>query len=113
MAGDNAPRNRMSRHLYDIEKLMDTTHAIDALNNRQLFEHIVAHRKLLTPVRGISYDLHTPATINILPPGNIALLWERDYTQFTEHMVVGRTLKFADLVERLTQLQENMRKVIW
>ena len=40
------PRSiRMSRHLYDIEKLMDTDYGKDALANRELYYSIVEHRK--------------------------------------------------------------------
>lgn len=41
------PRNeRMSRHLYDIEKLMDTQYGQDALANRALYDAIVEHRRI-------------------------------------------------------------------
>lgn len=40
------PRSvRMSRHLYDLEKLMDTEYGKDALSNRKLYDAIVEHRK--------------------------------------------------------------------
>ncbi len=107
------PRNRMSRHLYDIEKLMDTFHAADAFNDKELFDHIVAHRKAFTPVKGITYDKHTPQEINIMPPQEVMSLWEKDYSQFIEHMVVGRKLGFDDLIARLARLQSRMREVNW
>jgi len=107
------PRNRMSRHLYDIEKLMDTVHAANAFKDKELFEHIVAHRKSLTPIRGITYDKHIPSEINILPPQKIVALWEKDYSEFIEHMVVGKKLGFNELITRLTELQKNIRQVNW
>jgi hypothetical protein len=59
---------RMTRHLYDLERLMDHSYGKEALENKELFETIVEHRKKYTPLRGISYDLHTPETLNIIPP---------------------------------------------
>lgn len=35
--------NRLTRHLYDLEKLMDTEHGIEALKNVTLYNNIVAH----------------------------------------------------------------------
>ena len=35
--------DRLSRHLYDLEKLMDTKHGIEALKNTDLYNNIVAH----------------------------------------------------------------------
>ncbi len=114
LSNEQAPlRNRMSRHLYDIEKLMDTGHAANALNDEQLFGHIVAHRKEFTPIRGITYDKHIPSAINILPPPEVIALWEKDYSEFIEHMVVGKRLKFDELITRISQLQEQIRKVNW
>ena len=40
------PRSvRISRHLYDLEKLMDTEYGEEALSNRTLYDAIVEHRK--------------------------------------------------------------------
>jgi hypothetical protein len=39
---------RMSRHLYDLERLMDTVHGKEALADTTLYNNIVAHRKNLT-----------------------------------------------------------------
>ena len=44
---------RKSRHLYDVEKLMDTEYAMAALSNKALYQTIVEHRAKLTPLRGI------------------------------------------------------------
>ena len=113
MPGQNLPRNRMSRHLYDIEKIMSTEHATAALTDRELFEHIVEHRQSLTPIKGISYDRHNPAGINILPPKEVMAKWEEDYNEFINHMVIGDKLSFRNLIERLTELQNTIRRINW
>ena len=51
---------RLTRHLYDIERLMDTEFAEKALTDSKLYQDIVAHRRLFTPIRGIDYDNHVP-----------------------------------------------------
>ena len=113
LVDQSPPRNRMSRHLYDIEKLMDTIHATNALRDKKLYEHIVAHRKALTPVKGITYEKHIPSEIAILPPPEMMDLWEKDYSQFIDQMVVGKKLKFGELIARLSHLQENIRAIKW
>ena len=45
--------DRLSRHLYDIEKLMDTSYAEIALNNQDLYNTIVAHRSKYSKVSGV------------------------------------------------------------
>jgi len=56
-----SPRSyRMSRHLYDIEKLMKTGFGEDALTDRALYDAIVAHRAIFNNIKGMDYSLHTP-----------------------------------------------------
>ena len=51
------PRSvRMSRHLYDLEKLMDTEYGKEALSNRKLYDTIVEHRKAYYTLK-VNYDL--------------------------------------------------------
>ena len=58
------PRHlRMSRHLYDLEKLMDTQYGRDALSDGSLYNEIVEHRRTYYALKYINYDLHTPSTM--------------------------------------------------
>lgn len=59
---------RRSRYLYDLEKLMDTEYEKKALSDKNLYENIVAHRRTITPLRGIDYGNHTSDKINLIPP---------------------------------------------
>ena len=96
---------RMSRHLYDIEKLMDHDYGKEAIKNKELFETLVQHRSKYTPIRGISYDLHTPQTINFIPPAEVTELWKKDYQAMQEFMIYGETLEFEELLKKLLTLK--------
>ena len=65
--GDKAERK--SRHLYDLEKMMDKSFAIEAISNNELWETIAYHRKLFTSVLGVDYtpDIQKKNTINTSP----------------------------------------------
>lgn len=92
---------RKSRHLYDLEKLMDTEHATAALKNKELYDTIVEHREKLTPLRGIDYSNHTPDKINPIPPDTIIGEWEKDYQVMQESMLFNPSLPFDKLIERI------------
>lgn len=98
---------RMSRHLYDIEKLMDHDYGKEAIKNKELFETLVQHRSKYTSIRGISYDLHTPQTINFIPPAEVTELWKKDYQAMQEFMIYGETLEFENLISRMQELKER------
>ncbi|MDP3927868.1 MAG: nucleotidyl transferase AbiEii/AbiGii toxin family protein [Bacteroidota bacterium] len=99
---------RKSRHLYDIEKLMDTEYAIAALSNHELYQTIVQHRAKLTPLRGINYANHTPDKINPIPPDAILGAWEKDYQAMQESMLFNPSLSFNKLIERIKELKARV-----
>lgn len=96
---------RKSRHLYDIEKLMDTEYAMAALGNKDLYQTIVEHRAKLTPLRGIDYANHTPDKINPIPPDAMMGEWEKDYQNMQESMLYNPSLPFDKLIERMQELK--------
>ncbi|MBG7631297.1 MAG: nucleotidyl transferase AbiEii/AbiGii toxin family protein [Bacteroidetes bacterium] len=102
---------RMSRHLYDLEKLMDTTHGIEALKDMELYNTIVTHRKKFNTIRGINYENHKPNLINLIPAEETIKNWEKDYKTMQESMFYGATLSFSKLMERIAELNASIKKM--
>jgi len=102
---------RMSRHLYDLEKLMDTTHGTEALKDVTLYNIIVEHRKSFNAIRGIDYANHTSKSINIVPPEETIKHWEKDYKTMQESMFYGSTISFDKLMERITELNTRIKMI--
>jgi hypothetical protein len=103
---ENVKPNRMSRHLYDIHRIMDTDFGLDAVKNIELFKTIVKHRERYTPVRGIDYAFHKPKTLNIIPPKNTLSVWKEDYQTMKSNMIYGDdTPTFEDLLSRMEELK--------
>jgi hypothetical protein len=100
--------DRLSRHLYDLEKLMDTEHGIEALKNKALYNNIVAHREKFNRLRGLDYANHIPSKISIIPPKSVVQHYERDYEAMTGFMIYGESLKFNQLMERILELQTRI-----
>ena len=102
---------RMSRHLYDLEKLMDTEHGTSALRDVEMYETIVKHRKKFNTVRGIDYSNHSTDRINIVPPDNTLKDWQKDYKAMQESMIYGDSLNFDQLMERITELNHRINAI--
>ena len=102
---------RLSRHLYDLEKLMDTEHGQKALEDYDLFMSIVRHREKYTPIRQLDYSTHTPDRISITPPAAVIKAWEKDYQAMTGYMIYGEAIKFDALIKRIEELQNNVRNI--
>lgn len=107
------PRSyRMSRHLYDLERIMDMPFGIEALSDRRLYMEIVQHRNIFNHIPGIDYTTHSPETVNFIPPENITQDWKDDYEHMRKHFIYGRdTLSYDRLIEKINELQNRIRKI--
>ena len=103
--------DRLSRHLYDLGKLMDTKHGIEALKNTDLYNNIVTHREKFNPLRGLDYANHIPSKIKIIPPDGVVKDYERDYAEMTKFMIYGEPLKFDHLIKRILELQTRINGI--
>lgn len=104
--------DRLSRHLYDLEKLMDTEHAAAALADYDFYTSIVDHRIKFNAIRGLDYSDHVPSRINFIPPADIISKWEADYKTMRQSMIYGDTHEFAILIQRLYKLQDRFRLLL-
>ena len=106
------PRSvRMSRHLYDLEKLMDTEYGGEALADRALYETIVEHRRAYYALKYVNYDLHAPATINFMIPQQAIESWKADYADMRRFFIYGQSLEFDALMQKIAELQERVRAI--
>lgn len=99
--------DRLTRHLYDLEKIMDTAYGLAAVKDDKLFQVIVEHRKHVTPLRNLDYSKHEKGKLNIIPPNEVLKAWEADYKVMQEHMIVGESLNWDKLMERIMEIQNR------
>jgi len=97
---------RLSRHLYDIEKLSQTLYFQKALENKELYDTIVSHREKFSHLGGVDYTTHTPEHIQIVPPETLLPLWEKDYENMINSMVYGKKISFNELITRIKDVQK-------
>ena len=104
---------RLSRHLYDIEKISQTSYFQKALSDKDLYKTIVAHRDKFSHLGGVDYTKHEPQFINIIPPENLLSLWEKDYADMSESMIYGEKLSFSELIYNVKQINDKINKIEW
>lgn len=102
---------RLTRHMYDIVKMMDRPFAIEAMNNRTLYDEIVAHRKAFTAWSGLDYNTHNPETISFVPPASIDSVLRADYDQMKYGFIYKDAPSYDYLMERLSELQNRFRDI--
>jgi len=103
--------HRMTRHLYDLHKLMDTEFANDALSDEDLYKTIVEHRSIMTREKGVDYSTHRPSQINFVPENEVVDLWKDDYKNMQETFIYEQSVFFEIVLERMKELRNRFRAI--
>lgn len=109
-ATDKIKIERMSRHHYDIAKLMKTEFAKIALTDSGLYNTIVEHRKQINFLNYVDYTKHERGKLNIVPPDDIVAAWEKDYNQMKENMIYGEAPSFKVLIEEISKINSTINE---
>jgi len=108
----NPRTERMTRHLYDLEKMMDSPFAESALKNTALYKTIVGHRQKFSNIQDIDYQTHYPAQIQICPPERLLNSWRADYENLCESFIYEKSKKtFDELINRILDLTNRIREI--
>lgn len=102
---------RMSRHLYDLGKIMGTSYGRQALEDNDLYNRLIKHREWYSRISWVDYSTLGRKSVSFLPPDEIMQSYNQDYEQMQEQMIYGEALSFVELIEQLKQLQEELRIV--
>ncbi len=92
---------RMSRHFYDIGKILDSEFGKDALQDTRLFKNIIEHRKVLTPVKTTDYNSLSLKALNITPPDKQMKNFQTDYSEMQKNMIQGSSEEFDVLLDKI------------
>ena len=80
------PRSiRMSRHLYDIERIMDTEFGKEALYNLDLYNEIITHRRIFNKLPNIDYSTHAASIVNFIPPMSVIVIGRMTINHYQTH----------------------------
>ncbi len=99
--------DRLSRHLYDVYRLIQSGFALKAIEDRELYETIVKHRYKHTRIGGIDYNLHQPQTIDPVPITKFIDEWKADYKTMQEQMIYGDSPSFESMINAIRNFTAN------
>ena len=106
--------DRLSRHMYDIYCLCQAGIIHNAINNKELYETIVAHRYKFARVGGINYNEHSPEIINPIPNLDKLGEWKLDYAKMVEEMIYDELKPtFEQLIDNLVELRSQLQNLNW
>lgn len=108
------PRSlRMSRHFYDLDRLMDTEFGQKALNDGKLYKAIVEHRRRFYHLGYVDYDKDYPAKIDFIPQNKVINAYRLDYeSNMVDGYIYGEAKSFDELMKRMEKLLHDFRQII-
>ena len=102
---------RMSRHLYDLERMLHTDIAERALNDEKLYRAVVEHRRKFVNLKGFDYDTLYPQSLSLEIPADVLPLWRKDYENMQGSMIYGKSVLFDELLTEIRQLNARIRQL--
>jgi len=106
---ETLPANRRSRHLYDLNRMMDKDFAIAAIQDDHLWESIRHHREMFTSIVGVDYSGDIRSRICLVPPEKHLDDWRKDYQKMCDSMIYGPKPTFAELMASMEDLERRFR----
>ena len=97
---------RMSRHLYDLQRMLHTDIAQRALSDEVLYRAVVEHRRKFINLRDFDYDTLYPKHLSLEIPANVLELWRKDYETMQRTMIYGQSVTFDELLAEMRQLNQ-------
>lgn len=99
---------RMSRHLYDVHRMLHTPIAEEALSDQNLYDTVIEHRKTFIGLKGIDYSTLSKPTLTFIPPKSVLNDWKKDYETMQEEMIYGESLPFETMISELQAFNDKI-----
>lgn len=103
--------DRMSRHIYDLERMMCTDIGQEALADKDLYLAVIEHRRKFVGLKDFDYDQLLPQNISFVPPADVIENWRADYEKMRISMIYRDSLTFDELIARIEELNQQFKQI--
>jgi len=100
--------DRMSRHLYDVNRIMQTPIAEEALSDNDLYNTVIEHRRTFIGLKGFGYNTLAKPTLKIIPPESVYAAWKKDYETMQQEMIYVESVPFDQIISDLKMLNDKI-----
>lgn len=100
---------RMSRHLYDLYKIMNSAAGIAALTDHQLYNDLIQHRQWYSRISWVDYASLSNATVSFIPIDEVLEDYQQDYERMREQMIYEEAPTFDEIISSLKMLRGRIR----
>jgi hypothetical protein len=105
---DKPRRPRMARHYYDLFRLIEQGIGASALQDKNLFEQVAAHRQIFFAQSWVDYSTLRIESLRILPREDQEAAWRQDYAQMQDEMFGAVPPAFDELLAAVRQFEADV-----
>lgn len=106
----SAPKERYSRHYYDLYMLAGQDISGKALQQPELLKRVIAHKKLFFASAWSSFDTAVPGSFRLLPAKERLNSLELDYSRMAG-MIFGEKPPWSKIISGLRKLEEHINRM--
>lgn len=104
---DRQQRSRLSRHYYDIARLIEAGVGRAAANDKDLFARVAAHRAIYFRQTWVDYATLAQGQLRIVPAPDREAAWRRDYDAMRGEMLGGNPPTFDEILTRVREFENE------
>lgn len=108
---DKIRRPRMARHYYDLYRLIEQGVAASAVEDKNLFEQVAAHRQVFFAQTWVDYTTLQPGALRLLPLPEQEAGWRQDYTAMQGEMFSATPPTFDILLAAIQIFEQAFNAV--
>lgn len=109
-AGLRRGNRYLSRHYYDLWRLIHAGVGARATTDMALFQRIVRHRSVLFHYGWVDYEDLLRGIINVLPQEGTIAGWESDYNRMRGEMFFGVAPSFNEIIDTVRLFQDEFNR---
>lgn len=96
---DKTKKERMSRHYYDLYRLIESGVAKRAAENLELLERVIEHRSFFFKYSWMNYAGFELGKLALTPKEEFVAFWRDDYAKMRESMFFGDPPSFEEMLK--------------
>ncbi len=106
---EKTKKERMSRHYYDLFRLIRSGVSRRALSDRELLARVIEHRSVFFAYSWMDYTNFDVSDLELVPRKETLPFWRTDYEKMRREMFFGHPPTFDEILEEVAVFQESLR----
>lgn len=108
-AATSLPKNRLSRHYYDLFRLIQAGIGDEALADTELFTRVAAHRSVFFRKQKEAQDSLRPGSLRLMPRPEHLSVWKQDYHAMQD-MFFGEVPDLDSILKLVGDFQQRFNR---